>query len=121
MTDEATLIGRNGTQTSGLEGRRAQGRLPLSCRILLTPVDDRAAILIHENVSTNGKDLSLSGARFSHDFPLTQRRFLLSFRDPELGGFVVEAEVVWTRTVPNGTYETGCRIIRKMIAPPLFV
>ena len=112
MSDEAALI------ASG--ERRIHGRLPVSCRILLTPVDERSAILVHENVSTTGEDFSLSGVRFSHDFPLTQNKFLLSFRDSNLGGFVVEAEVVWTRTTTSGRNETGCRIVRKMIAPPNF-
>jgi hypothetical protein len=46
------------------------------------------------------------------------RRFLLSFRDSELGDGVVEAEVAWTRTMGTGLHETGCRIVRKLIVPP---
>ena len=100
--------------------RRKQERRPITCRLLLTPIDERAGLLIEENVSTVGQDLSNSGARFSHDFPLMPGRFLLSFRAPGIGEFVVEAEPVWTKPVANGTFETGCRIIRKMIATPLF-
>src|SRR6187200_927126 len=102
------------------EDRRTQERVPIGCRVLLTPVDERAALLINENVSTAGINLSQTGACILHDFPLTQRQFLLSFRARELGGFVVKAEVVWTHTMPSGQYMTGCRILRKMIAPAAF-
>jgi hypothetical protein len=119
MWDQETLVECDDAPVNAGE-RRTCGRLPIDCRILLTPVDERTAILIDENVSTVGKDFSQTGARFTHNFPLTQQRFLLSFRAPELGEFVVEADVVWTRTTENGRLETGCRIIRKMIAPPLF-
>ena len=120
MSDQPTLDDRCDLLLNVPEDRRAHVRLPVKCRILLTPVDERDAILIEENVSTFGEDVSSSGVRFVHTFPLAQPRFLLSFRDAELGDFVVEAEVVWTRTAISGRHETGCRIIRKMIAPPRF-
>ena len=60
----------------------------------------------------SGKDLSLTGIGFSHDYPLLFRRVIVSLNHPKVGRFAVEAEVVWTRPTPIGLYESGCRLIR---------
>ena len=72
-----------------------------------TPISDQTAVIF-------GKDLSRTGICFSHDFSLPHRRLVISLTDPQLGAFVVEAEVVWTRCTPIGLYESGCRLTRKL-------
>ena len=80
----------------------------------LTPIDAAGAPIADETSIIFGKDLSRTGICFSHDFPLPHRRLVISLIDPQMGQFVVEAEVVWTRPTPIGLYESGCRLIRKI-------
>ena len=99
--------------------RRRHERLPLGCRVLLTRIDQESRpIQDREKVACLGKDVSQSGICFSHSHPLKDHRFLLSFHDATVGHGVVEAEVVWTRSVGAGYHETGCCFVRKLIAPP---
>jgi hypothetical protein len=96
--------------------RRSEKRLPLGCRIRLSPVDQDAA-QIEDGSAFLGKNVSQGGICFSHSHPLKARRFLLSFRDATVGDGVVEAEVAWTRLARTGLHETGCRLVRKIVVP----
>lgn len=94
--------------------RRLRQRYPIACKMHLTPVDAAGAPITDEMWIIFGKDLSQTGICFSHDFHLPHRRLLISLIDPQIGQFVVEAEVTWTRPTPIGLYESGCRLIRKI-------
>jgi hypothetical protein len=93
--------------------RRIRERFPISCKLRITPID-AGATQTDESLPVFGKDLSLSGICFSHDFPCSHRRVAISLTHPDVGQFNVEAEIVWTRLTPLGLYETGCRLIRKI-------
>jgi hypothetical protein len=91
---------------------RSRRRFPMSWKLQLTPID-QAGDLIHEAaICVFGKDLSMQGICFSHDKPLSHSRVRISFVEPQIGKFAVEAEIIWTRFAPIGLYESGCRLIR---------
>ena len=120
MVNQALAGGNETVQDEG-ENRRSRERFPISCKILLTPFDPGGRLLRDEAVTVFGKDLSQSGICFSYDAPLECDRFLLSFHASEYGEFVVEAEVSWSRMTAIGLYESGCRMVRKIVAPPVFL
>lgn len=93
--------------------RRARERYPICCKLQLTPLK-RDTLLIDDTSIIVGKDLSMSGICFSHENPLAHRRMIISLSHHEVGQFIVEAEVAWTRLTAVGLYETGCRLIRKI-------
>jgi hypothetical protein len=95
--------------------RRLRERYPICCRMLLTPVGPRARALPSEASTIFGKDLSRRGICFSHELPLSHRRMIIALTLPEMGQFRVEVEVLWTRKTLVGLYETGCRLIRKVM------
>ena len=103
------------------ENRRLRERFPINCKIVLTPLNQKGTLLAEESVMAFGKDLSQSGVCFTHDFELKHRRFLLSFHAIGFGEFFVEAEVARTRMTAIGLHETGCRMVRKIVAPAGFV
>ena len=94
--------------------RRLRQRYPIWCKMQLTPVDANGVINSDKTAVIFGKDISRAGISFSHDFSLPHRRLIISLADPQLGTFVVEAEVIWTRCTPIGLYESGCRLTRKL-------
>ena len=92
--------------------RRSRDRFPIPYTFRLTPIDRDGNLVTDETTTVVGKDLSLTGIGFSHDYPLLCRRVIISLDHPKVGRFAVEAEVVWTRPTPIGLYESGCRLIR---------
>lgn len=94
--------------------RRVRERFPICYTMRLTPISQSETPLADETAIIVGKDLSRRGISFSHDFPLSHRRIVISFTHPEVGQFSVEAEVTWTRRTPIGLYESGCRLIKKV-------
>jgi hypothetical protein len=94
------------------DDRRSRDRFPIPYTFRLTPFDGAGNLATDETTTVVGKDLSLSGIAFSHDYPLLCRRVIVSLDHPKVGRFAVEAEVVWTRPTPIGLYESGCRLIR---------
>jgi hypothetical protein len=94
------------------DDRRERDRYPIPYTFRLTPLDDNGQLLSDETTTIVGRDLSLSGIGFSHDYPLSCRRAIISLDHPMVGRFAVEAEIVWTRPTPIGLYESGCRLIR---------
>src|SRR5690242_4545115 len=121
MTDIAMPISPADVQGSAPANRRVRGRFPINCKILLAPLDEEGQPVFTEIVTVFGKDLSQSGVCISHDLPLKRPQFLLSFHADEFGEFIVEAEVAWSRLTAIGLYESGCRMVRKIVAPQLFV
>jgi|tagenome__1003787_1003787.scaffolds.fasta_scaffold19210920_2 hypothetical protein len=94
--------------------RRIRQRYPIACKMHLMPISAGGAPVKDGILMIFGKDLSQTGICFSHDFHLPHRRMLISLVDPQMGQFVVEAEVVWTRPTLIGLHESGCRLIRKV-------
>ncbi len=92
--------------------RRDRDRFPIPYTFRLTPIDRNGNLLTDDTTTVVGKDLSLTGIGFSHDYPLLFRRVIVSLDHPKVGRFAVEAEVVWTRPTPIGLYESGCRLMR---------
>jgi hypothetical protein len=92
--------------------RRSRDRFPIPYTFRLTPIDSAGNLLFDETTTVVGKDLSMTGIGFSHDYELTFSRALISLNHPKVGNFAVEAEIVWTRATPIGLYESGCRLIR---------
>jgi hypothetical protein len=58
MFEHATLEDPCGVLVSMPKDRRNHDRLPINCRILLTPIDERDSILVDDNVTTFGEDVS---------------------------------------------------------------
>jgi hypothetical protein len=91
---------------------RCRRRFPMSWKLQLTPMDQQGDLIHEASVCVFGKDLSMQGVSFSHDKPLSHSRVRISFIEPQIGRFAVEAEIIWTRLTPIGLYESGCRLIR---------
>lgn len=112
---EALILALVGdSQPIDADERRIRERFPICCKMLLTPIDTDKSPVADESSDIVGKDLSMRGICFSHEFPLVYRRIIISLSLPEAGQLNVEAEVAWTRRTPIGLYETGCRLIRKI-------
>src|SRR5215210_7241906 len=92
--------------------RRIRDRYPINCKMQLTPIGHDGTPLVGETLDIFGKDLSRRGISFSHDHPLSHRRVLISLTLPEVGQFIVESDISWSRRTPIGLYESGCRLIR---------
>jgi hypothetical protein len=120
MTAVATDDKSAESRSTRTENRRRRERFPINCKILLTPLNQKGQLLKDETVTTLGKDLSQNSICFTHDFALSHRRFLLSFYAFGYGEFFVEAQVARTRMTAIGLYETGCRMVRKIVAPAGF-
>jgi hypothetical protein len=92
--------------------RRNRARFPIPYTFRLTPIDAEGNVLVDESTTVVGKDLSMTGIGFSHDYELWFGRAIISLNHPKVGTFAVEAEIVWTRSTPIGLYESGCRLVR---------
>jgi hypothetical protein len=118
-TCNATLIeqilGFVGNADSASSGeQRNRDRYPIYCTMQLTPIGLNGEPLTEKISTIVGKDLSVNGISFSHDFPLSHRRVIISLPHSEAGQLSVEAELSWTRQTPIGLFESGCRLIRKI-------
>jgi hypothetical protein len=102
---------------AGAPQRREKDRRPINCEIHVTPVDDFRKLLHDESIRAIGKDISTSGIAFSHLEPLSHRLAVPSLKHAKAGQLTVEAEVVWSKKIANGLYESGCRLIRKWPHP----
>jgi hypothetical protein len=105
------LIDSAGT-TAESDERRSRDRFPIPYTFRLTPFDNNGNLLMDETTTIVGKDLSLTGIGFSHDYEFKFRRAIISLNHPKIGRFAVEAEIVWTRPTPIGLFESGCRLVR---------
>jgi hypothetical protein len=92
--------------------RRSRDRFPIPYTFRLTPIDRDGNVLTDETTTVVGKDLSMRGIGFSHDHELWFDRAIISLSHRKVGNFVVEAEIIWTRSTPIGLYESGCRLVR---------
>jgi hypothetical protein len=106
------FVGDSGQARTG--ERRIRDRYPINCKMQLTPIAQDGTPLADETLDIFGKDLSRRGISFSHDHPLSHRRVMISLTLPEVGQFIVESEITWSRRTLIGLYESGCRLIRKI-------
>jgi hypothetical protein len=106
------FVGDSRAATS--DERRFRDRYPINCKMQLMPFDDEGTPLTDKTTSIFGKDISRRGISFTHDSPLSNRRVLISLTLPNVGQFIVEAEITWSRLTLIGLYESGCRLIRKV-------
>jgi hypothetical protein len=102
-------------ESTSPDERRIRERFPISCKMMLTPIDRHSGPLPDESLIIFGKDLSRSGICFSHDLPLPEKQMIICLTLPNIGLFQVEAKLSWTRQTPIGLYESGCRLIRKIV------
>ena len=117
--DVETLFGQildfvGDSRLARADERRIRDRYPILCKMQLTPIGHDGTPLTDETSNIFGKDLSRRGISFSHECPLRHRRIMISLTLPEVGQFIVEAEITWTRLTLIGLYESGCRLIRKV-------
>jgi hypothetical protein len=101
----------------GKDERRTRTRFPIFCMLEMTPIDSNGRIVAQEVTPITGKDLSANGISFSHENLIHYRRIVVTLIHPRIKPFNVEAEITWTRQTPIGLYESGCRLIRKLIDP----
>jgi hypothetical protein len=106
------FVGDSGQARSG--ERRIRDRYPINCKMQLTPIGRDGTPLVDETLDIFGKDLSRRGISFSHDHPFSHRRVMISLTLPEVGQFIVESEITWSRRTLIGLYESGCRLLRKV-------
>jgi hypothetical protein len=92
--------------------RRNRDRFQIPYTFRLTPIDCEGNVLPDDTTTVVGKDLSMRGIGFSHDHELWFDRAIISLSHRKVGNFVVEVEIIWTRSTPIGLYESGCRLIR---------
>jgi hypothetical protein len=106
------FVGDSGQARSG--ERRTRDRYAINCKMQLTPIGRDGTPLVDETLDIFGKDLSRRGISFSHDHPLSHQRVMISLTLPEVGQFIVESEITWSRRNLIGLYESGCRLLRKV-------
>src|SRR5262245_19166354 len=85
-TDDEALVDEmlefvGDSQDLGATDRRLRDRYPICCTMLLTPIDEHNIPLTDNTSIIVGKDLSRRGISFSHDFPLSYRRAIISLSD----------------------------------------
>src|ERR1043166_1643646 len=90
------LLGLVGGLDSNGGERRLRDRYQICCKMQLVPIDARGIPLAQDTIDVFGKDLSRRGISFSHDLPLTSKRFIIAFILNETDHFVVEAEASWS-------------------------
>ena len=107
------------TQSLEAQQSSAQDRFPILCVMQLVPIDGTGKLLRDRAIDVVGKDLSRTEISFSHALPIPHRRGVLLFDHPDLGRYVMEVELAWTKIVSTRLRETGCRLIRKLTSAQL--
>jgi hypothetical protein len=98
----------------GIE-RRTEPRRPLNIGFHVVPLDGRGKPIYSAAFTARGKDISDSGLAVSHLKPMEYPRAWISTMGSSTDQFRLEADVVWTSPMSNGTYETGFKVTRKII------
>jgi hypothetical protein len=79
-------------------------------------MDDNGGLLRNKAIAVVGIDLSTTGLSFSHDKPLSNKRAVITVANAT-GPSALEVEVIWSKRLPTGLYETGCRFLRNLSKP----
>ena len=78
--------------------------------------DEKGELLRKRTITILGKDLSTTGLSFSHETPLSNKRAIVTLANS--GGLsALEVEVLWSKRLSKGRYETGCQFVRKLRKP----
>jgi hypothetical protein len=93
--------------------RRQRARFPIAGCLQFIPLASDGDLLDGRAYNITGKDLSVRGMSFLHEFPMAYRRAVITYSRPEVGTLSVEVQITWTRETPIGLRETGCLFVRK--------
>lgn len=96
--------------------RRQSERFHFSGTCQFIPIDESGGLLRNKAITVVGIDLSTTGLSFSHDKPLDNKRAVVTVANAA-GPCALEIEVVWSKRLPTGLYETGCRFLRNLTKP----
>ncbi len=96
--------------------QRNRDRFPLWCSMQLTPLDWKGQLLGDDTIVIVGRDISSTGISFSHEQPLMNRHAVITLDHPKIGRLVIEVEILWSRQTPLGLYESGCRLVKKILS-----
>jgi hypothetical protein len=113
VADELIKLISQANSDGSLEHRNCD-RFPISCGMLLVPLNLAGRPRADKQMTVVGRDLSTRGISFSHEAEIVGRRFILCMNISATTRMTVEAETTWSRPKSNGLYETGCRLIRKV-------
>ena len=100
--------------SDGLLEHRNCDRFPISCGMLLVPLNMAGRPRADKQMTVVGRDLSTRGISFSREAAVVGSRFILCMNISATTRMTVLAETTWSRPKSNGLYETGCRLIRKV-------
>jgi hypothetical protein len=93
--------------------RRQRTRFPIASSLRFIPLDGDGNRLDGRSHTITGKDLSVRGMSFLHEFPMEYCRAVVTYTQPDIGTLSVEVQITWTRQTPIGLFETGCLFVRK--------
>jgi hypothetical protein len=93
--------------------RRQRARFPIAGSLRFIPLDDHGNRLEGRTYTITGKDLSVRGMSFLHEFPMPYCRAVIMYTEADVGTLSVEVQITWTRQTPIGLFETGCLFLRK--------
>jgi len=113
VADELIKLISQANSDGSLEHRNCD-RFPISCSMLLVPLNLAGRPRADKQMTVVGRDLSTRGISFSHDAAIMGSRFILCMNISTTSRMTVLAETTWSRPTTNGLYETGCRLIRKV-------
>jgi hypothetical protein len=92
---------------------RERERFQFSGTCQLIPINDRGELLRNRTVTIVGKDLSTTEISFSHEIPLSNKRAVITLTNAS-GPCALEVEIIWSKRLSTGLYETGCRFLRNL-------
>ncbi len=99
--------------------RRRQLRYPFPQPVYLTLVNEDVAAGQREPIVAAAKDLSESGIGFYHTGPLPSREMTVSLQVTKGHWMAFVIEVMRSREIRQGWYESGARFLRPVPPPPL--
>jgi hypothetical protein len=97
-------------------GERDRHQFSGTCQ--LVPINEKGELLLSKAVAIVGRDLSTTGLSFSHETPLSHKRAVVALCNSS-GPRALEVEVVWSKRLGTGRYETDCRFVRNLTKPSL--
>ena len=116
--DDASLVAPrscDATSAPAADDRRVEERRPLSCGFHIVPLDRRGKPIYSESFIAVGKNISSNGIAVSHLKEMQFPRALLTSMRSHSDQLQLEGEVAWTRPAGDGTYETGFKVVRKIV------
>jgi hypothetical protein len=75
---------------------------------------DDSGVRLHKMIEIVGRHLSTTEIWFSHEQPLSNKRAIVVIASGNDRTVELEIEVIWSKRLSMGMYETGCRLVRKV-------